>query len=270
MEKKNRLFLLLFLFLPITLGPYSANNIWAADESKPIQIKILQPDEWPVVTTLGRLVLEKHGEKEWLVLHAKDAKTYIIKGGFVEKLRSLLLDLGKDNLVTVTGKQDGSYDISCHNIYKFDAKGNKIIDTQCIRCYNLGITQIIEAKKSDEKMPPPKRDIGEEKKVMMNALSGLQKEGLVQILTKEGTISSINLRSPIKTIEITYQDKDNQLRKEVLLLSPNTRIAKKNIADDKEPMYLSVNSLQSGQRITAVYSRDERKSEALFITITKE
>lgn len=267
---KSRMFLLLFLFLPATLGIYSAANVLATDEPKPIKIKILQPHEWPVLTTSGRLVLEKHGEEEWLALRSKDAEAYFIKGELVRKLKDLLLDLGEYNLVTVSGKQDGSSNVSCRNTYQFDAEGNRKIETQCIRYYNLEVTKIIDTKKSDEEIPAPKRDIEEERKARSFALSQLQKEGLVQIVTKEGTISSINLRSPIKTIEITYQDKDNQLRKEVLLISPNTRIAKKNIADDKEPMYLSVNSLQSGQKVTAVYSRDERKSEALFITITKE
>lgn len=269
--RKNRLFLLLSLFLPIILGIYSVNNIWAQEEPKPIQTENLQPEEGPIVTTTGRLVLEKHGESEWLVLQAKDAETYVIKGGLVEKLSSLLLDLEKDNLVTVTGKQDGSYNTSCTNTYGYDSKGNRVVDTQCIRYYILEVTQILEAKKSAEEIPPPKRDVEEERKAMVRALSQLPKQGLVpQIITKEGTISSVNLRAPIKTIEIAYLDKDNQPRKGVLLISPNTRIAKRNIADDKEPIYVTANSLQIGQEVTVVYSRDELKSEALFITITKE
>lgn len=271
MIEKNKTYLLLLLFLSITLGICSINNIWAAEKSKPIRIKILQPEEWPIVTTLGRLVLERRGEKEWLVLQAKDAKTYLIKGGLVEKLKSLLRDLGKDNLVAVTGKQDNSYNLSCRNIYKFDSRGNKIIDTQCIRYYHLEVTQILEAKKSEEVMPPPKRDVEEERRTKMSALSHLHQRSLMQTQIREirGKINSLNLKSPIKTVEVSYRDKDNQVIDKVLLLTSNTRVAKKKL-DNEKPMYVSVNSLKADQEVAVIYARDERKAEALFITITKE
>lgn len=269
MPKKPWPHLLLSVFLPLILGIYPAASSRAEDEPKPIQIRILEPDEWPVVTTSGRLALEKNGE-ETLVLHSKNAKTYIIKGGLAEKLKSLLLDLGESNLVTVTGKRDGSSRVSCHNSYKFDAKGDKIMESLCIRYYNLVVTEIIETTKSDEEMPPPERDIAEEEKAMKSTLSQLQKEGLAQILEIRGKIMSLNLRSSIKTVEVSYRDKHNQPLSAVLFLTNNTRVAKKNIADDKEPMYLTENSLREGQEITAIYSRDQRKAEALFITITKE
>lgn len=269
MMRRDETCFLLFLFLFITLKISSTANLWAAEESKPIQIKILQPHEWPIVTTTGKVDLERHGEEEWLILHDRDGETYHIKGELVGKLKGLLLDLGEYNLVTVTGKQDGSYNVSCCNTYKFDSKSNRIIDTQCIRCYHLEVTQIIEAKKSDEEMPSPKRDVEEERKARISALSQLQKEGLIQMGEIEGKVSSLNLRAPIKTLEVTYLDKNNQLIKKVLFLTSNTRIAKKGL-DSEEPMYLSINSLKVGQEITLIYSRDERKTEALFITIKEE
>ena len=97
----------------------------------------------------------------------------------------------------------------------------------------------------------------------------LQRDGLIQRGEIKGKISSLNLRSPIKTMKVTYLDKDNQLIDKVLLLTSNTVVAKKKL-DADEPRRLSLNSLKEGQEVAVVYARDERKTEALFITITKE
>ena len=264
--RKKRACLVLFLFIFITLKLSSPICIYGADEPKPIRIKILQPHEYPIITTSGRLTLEKPGKVDRLIFHSKEANAYVIKGELTEKLKALLLDLGEDNLVTLTGKQDGSYNVSCRNTYHFDAEGNQKIETRCIRYYNLEVTKIIETKKSDEEIPPPKRDIEEERKAR---ISLRQTRGLILRGEIEGKISSLNLRSPIKTMEVTYRDKDNKLINKVFFLTSNTRIAKKGL-DTEEPMYLSINSLRVNQEITLIYARDERKSEVLFITITKE
>ena len=230
-------------------------------------------DKGPDVTVLGRLGLEKHGEEEWLVLHSKEAETYLVIGNLREKLKNYLIELGQNNLVSVIGKGDKEGSpavISCKNKYGFDRKGEKIIDSQCIRYYNLEVVQIAEAKKSDEEIPPPKRDTAEEAKAKKLASAQFKKEGLTQIVEIQGTISKLNLRFPIKTIEIKHRDKDNQEIKSVLLIGPNTTIAKRSDVADKEPMHLSRNALRVGQEVNVVYSRSELKSEALFITITKE
>lgn len=270
--RKSRIYLLLFLFLPVMLGIYCATSIWADEEPREIEITILQPHEYPIITVSGRLLLKKPADKERLLLHSKDATAYSIKGELVEELKSLLLDLGEKHIISVTGNQDGAYSTSCHNSYGFDAASNRTIDSQCVRYYNLEVTKIIDAKRSDEEIPPPKRDSEEEEKARATAL--YQDQTLTASLTPkvmgeiQGRINSLNLKSPVKTIEITNRDKDSQLTKLTLFLTNNTRVAK--TTKDKEPMYLSTSALREEQEVTAVYIRDELKSEALFITITKE
>ena len=221
------------------------------------------------ITVEGRLILGKLGEKEQLLLHAKDAETYIAKGELMDKLKDLLLNLGKDNLVTLTGKKDGSYNIACRTSYKYDYKGDRTIDSQCIRHYNLEVTQILESKQSAEKLPPLKRDAEEEKRAIAMALA--QKPptyGLTQIIQVQAKITDLNLRAPVKTMEISFSDKDKKKIKKSLLLNPRTSIAKKT-KKDEEPMPLSVNSLKVGQKVFVVYSNDERVREAVAITIIK-
>lgn len=255
-KRVGGLFLLsCILFVPL---------VYAQTELKPLHGR-------PIISVVGRLAPEKHGEEEWLVLHAKNAETYLIIGDLREKLKNSLLELGENNLVFVTGNQDGRSAVSCERNYQYEEnkKGERElkIDTKCIRYYNLEVTDILFAKKSDEEIPPPKRDIEEERRLT----KGIgQEQPLIPPIVGEiyGRVSSVNLKSPIKTIKVTNRDKDSPLKKITLIISPDTRIAKK-IAEE-EPIALSAGALKAGQEVTAVYSRDEFKSEALFITITKE
>jgi hypothetical protein len=227
-------------------------------------------EEINTISVLGRLSSEKHDPEEWLVLHAKNAETYLITGSLGEKLKNSLLELGENNLVSVTGIRDGRSHISCDQSYKYEynKKGERElkIDTKCIRYYDLGVTQILFAKKSDEEIPPPKRDIEEERRLTKRT----GQQSLIQPIVGEiyGVVSFINLKSPIKTVEIANRDKDSPLKKITLIISPDTRIAKK--IGEEEPMAFGVNALRAGQEVTCMYSRGELKSEALFITITKD
>lgn len=262
------------LFIGIT-----TSSTQAADKAKGIPEPQIREDigirkladEIDTISVSGRLVLKPGKKQDKLLLHSQDAKTYLIKGELVEKLKNLLLDLGENNLVSLAGVRHGLYDISCRNAYSFDSEGKKTIDTQCIRCYHLKVTQISEAKVSDEKMPPAERDAEEEKKTRISVLSHLQQQDLMQMRRGEikGKVSSLNLRSPVKTLEVNFRDKDNQLINKTFLLSSNTRIAKGS-ADNTEPIYLTLNSLRTGQEVAIVYLQDERKTEALFITIIND
>jgi len=217
----------------------------------------------------GCLTLEKHGQNNWLVLHARDAQTYLLKGALSEKLKKMLLGLGKNNLVSITGKLNGS-SISCKESYQYETrdKGKKELKASriCIRYYKLWVAQILSAKKSSEEMPPPKRAPEEEKKLSRP----LQQRPLVLPVMGEvyGEIAEVNLKSPVKTIVIASQDKANPRKNITLILSPDTRIAKK--IGQAEPLVLLPEALKTGQRVTIVYSRDEFKSTALLITVTKE
>jgi hypothetical protein len=222
------------------------------------------------VSVLGRLALEKHGQQDWLVLHAKDADTYLITGTLIEKLKGSLQEFGENNLVLVSGNKSGRYNISCERTYKYvyDDKGKKELKVAatCIRYNILEVAEIVSAKKSDEEIPPPKREIEEEKKLT----ESLGKQPLLKPIMGEiyGKIKSLNLKSPIKTIAIVNRDKNSPVKKITLIISGDTRIVKKTAGE--EPIPLMKEALKVGQEVTVVYSKTELKSEAIFITITKE
>jgi len=224
-----------------------------------------------IVSLEGRLKLEPREKGERLVLYGKDRKVYIIYGEFEELLKSSLLDLGEDNLVSVSGIPRKEYDTVCKTKYGFGPQGERTLDTQCIRYYYLKVTQINEAKKSDEEIPPPERDVKEEEKARKSALDRIYRKSITDLTIRsiEGKITSLNLRSPIKTVKIRSQIKKERFRDKVLLLTSNSRLAKK-IVGTEEPMFLDFNSLRVGQRVYIEYIEDEYKPEALFITITKE
>jgi len=216
------------------------------------------------ISVSGRLALSQEKEGN-IILQGKDAKAYLLEGELLEQLKNLLGELGEKNIVTLKGLPTDSYNVICNNAYKTDAEGKRILETQCLRYYHLKVNQIVEANISDENMPPPERDLEAERSTKQSSL--LPRQSIIQI---KGKISALNLiRSAVKTVEITFNDKDNQVIKKTLLLSQNTRVAKKN-ADTGEPLYLNIDSLKVGQEVAVGYSRDESKSEALFITITKE
>jgi len=269
------------IVLGISLIFLMAIGISAAQEAEK-KVKIPEPqhkediglrkleEKINTISVLGRLSAEKHGQDEWLVLHAKDAETYLITGGFGEKLKNSLLELGENNLVFVTGIRDGRSHISCGQSYEYksskkDERQFKI-DTKCIRYYDLRVIQILFAKKSDEEIPPPKRDIDEERRLIKTG----GPQALIPVIMGEiyGKITGVNLESPIKTVEIANLDKDSPLQSITLLIGPDSRIAKK--IGKEEPMALSVEALKTGQAVTAIYSKGELKNDAIFITITKE
>ncbi len=248
--------------------------VWALPEevlySSP-QEKIHPPVQQSTISVTGRLYLEKHGQEEWLVLHSRDAQAYLIKGELIEELKDSLLELGEDNLVSVRGNQDGRSNISCERFYryKYNKSGKKELkkEIRCIRYHNLDITEILFAKKSDEEIPPPEEDTEQKKRLLTNErnVRALQPAIIGEIY---GKIESVNVKSPIKTIEIANRDQSSPLRKIILIISPDTRIVK-NI-DEEEPITLTPAALKTGQEVIVMYSRDELKSEALLITITKE
>jgi hypothetical protein len=254
-EKKFISLSFLFVFIFLIIGVYAQTESPALKEPSVISVE-------------GRLSTEQHGQEEWLVLHAKDAKTYLVKGDLKEELRNKLLELGTDNLVSVTGNQDARSNVSCEQSYQYESKekGKQElkVSTKCIRYYNLEVTQVIFAKKSDQDLPPPQRDIAEERRLT----KGLGQQPLLSPIIGEiyGKITAVNLRSPIKTLEVTNLDKNSPLKNITLVVSPDTRIAKK--IGQEEPMGLRPDALKVGQKVTVVYSKGELKTEALFITIT--
>jgi hypothetical protein len=244
------------------LFPLAVDSVQA--ESRPLHQR-------PTISVLGRLALEQSGQKERLVLHAKNAETYLIKGNLIQELKNLLSEFGENHLVFVTGKQDGKSSVVCEYFrkYEYDDKGEGKFktDVKCIRYWNLEVIQVLFAKKSDEPIPPPKREIEEERRLIAGKnILALEPP----VITGEiyGKVISVNLKSPIKTIEIANRDKSSPIKDIILMITPDTRIVKK--IGEQEPMALAPEALRSDQEVTAVFFRDEFKSEALYITITKE
>jgi len=223
------------------------------------------------VTVTGRLSVEKHGQEgqnEWLVLHAKDSATYLIKGALRGELKNALLELGENNLVSVLGEQDGSSAVVCERTTKPEdnQKGAKELKStvKCVRYYTLSVTRVISKEKSQEVMPLPKTDSAEEEKVLKGGVATTPMI-LGQIY---GKISAANLRAPIKTIEVTNRDQDNPLKEITLIITSDARIAKKIGKEDA--VALNLEGLKADQEVTVIYTKQETESKALVITITKE
>lgn len=252
-----RPFAFLFLFLLSTAGA-----AYGQTAPRPLH-------ERPIISVTGRLATEKHGETDWLILHAKTGDTYLITGGLAETLKKSLLQLGDKNYVFLTGNQDGRSTVSCDQSseYEYNRKGNRAlkIDAKCIRYYNLEVTQILFAKKSEETMPPPKRDAEEEAKLIKQA----QRKFTVPIAGEiYGKVSAVNLKSPVKTVDVENRDKNSPIQKITVLIDSQTRIAKSR--GKEEPMFLSIEAVHPGQEVTVVYMHEEIKNRAMFITITKD
>lgn len=271
---KSRARFLLVVWSTFILLPAFAMAAQEEGEPKTITIKVFEPGESPIVETSGRLKLEKHGPQQWFILHAKDGQGYLIKGKLDEDLKKILADLGEENMVSLAGKKEGGSSVSCHNAYSFDEKGEKKVKTSCIRYYYLDVFKIGEAKKSSQKLPPLKRDPEAEKKTLATTFTRQQGLSLVQYVTIErGIIQSLNMRSPIKTMEVSYKDKNGKSITKAMLINKDVRVAKKKIKmdDTKEPFLdVGINSLKVGQEVTIVYAQDELKNEATVITVTKD
>jgi hypothetical protein len=71
-----------------------------------------------------------------------------------------------------------------------------------------------------------------------------------------------------KTFEIQALDKTSSIKTLTVIITASTRIVKH--IKDTEPSPLLPENLQIGQRVTVVYTRNEIRTEALFITVTKD
>lgn len=226
-------------------------------------------DSPEVITVEGRLELEKHGETDWLILHSRDAATYLIQGAQTAALKKILRERTEKNLVVLMGNKSGRYNSSCRrkNVYETNEKGESVLvtGTRCYRYYFLDVTKIISSKISEELMPYPIRD----SKLEVQTKSGGPDIPRPIVGEIRGTISSLNVsvKNPIKTVEITNLDAENPLKKIILILTPETRILQ-NVPNEN-PMPMISSALQVGQEVTAMYQRDEYKVEALSITINK-
>ncbi|MFA5098547.1 MAG: hypothetical protein WC490_08025 [Candidatus Margulisiibacteriota bacterium] len=239
----------------------SADTLFAAEEKL-----VMKETE---IAVAGRLLLQPRKKVERLVLFGKNGRAYILRGDFNEILKGTLTDLGETNLVSLTGIADGLYDIGCTIKHMVDEEGKKTSENECIRYYHLTVTKVLEAKQSDEKMPPPERDSNEEHRAQRSSITYRPGAAQGSIVTVDAKIESLNIKSPIKTMNISFEDKNGKTIKKDILLTGDTRIAKKSI-DASEPVFLESNALAAGQKIHLEYAASEDRNSALFITILKE
>ena len=227
---------------------------------------VKQETEKTEITVSGRLILTTSRKSEMLSLHGRDAVMYRIIGNKSAELKSLLEELGSNNLVSVRGiKHPLASFVRCKHTYDFDQDGNKTVETECIPYYNLEVSQILDTKISGEEMPPPKRDLKEEARARQQVTAQEVEKTIPQLISIQGTISSVNVRSPIKTLEVSFTGARGEALKKTVLITANTYIAKKDPSG--QPIPVDVQSLRPGQKVNVEYSRTERASEALIITL---
>jgi hypothetical protein len=262
MSRKTVLMCSLFLLASIGFSPvYSQNEVKRLDENAE-------------TTLTGRLVLDKTNEQERLLLTTKDGQAYLIIGELESKLKESLSNLGNLNLISIKGIKDGRSSVTCEqfNNYVEDKNGEKRlnVEAKCIRYYLFSANEILSTVKSDEQFPEPKRDLDEERRLIDKSL---REQSLINKIVGEiyGKITALKIgpNSPIKSVEITNSDQASPIKKVNLVISLDTIIAKK-LSEQSEPVALSSKALRVGQEVTAVYSKTELKTEAIYITITKE
>ena len=224
----------------------------------------------PMMQVTGRLALEKQNAEELLILHSADGLSYILTGELKEQLKNSWLELGEKNLASLSGTLGEKDRLYCEEIssYEPDETGERKLksDAVCIRYLFLDVSQIISTAKSEEIMPPPKRETEAEERLKQKKSKTMPYAIIGEIY---GNISEASLNSPIKSITVVNQNKNSPIRELTLLITSDTRVAKRNSGDDN-PYNLAVTSLKTGQKVAAMYSKDDLKASALTVTILKE
>jgi hypothetical protein len=123
----------------------------------------------------------------------------------------------------------------------------------------------MNATTSDSILPAAIRDEQAEKKFMESLFDNTATPPIVGEM--KAIIKNTSMHAVIKTIDIENTDKSNPLTKLTLQITAETRIAKQTVAG---PAPFTLEQLQPGQRVTIVYEQTEKRTRALFITVTKE
>jgi len=247
--------------LQLSAAENTVNTPPAPPPAKDVQLKIT-----------GKVSVESGQTKEHLYLTDLTGRSYRLYGDLLKGLRSKASELGDKNLFSLKVTPDGKSSISCEKVqtYTFNSKNEKTlqIEAKCVRSYFARVDEIVSAGYTDKPVPEPIRDTTEEHNIITASAS--QKSGIIPFTTGEiyGKIGAVDLNSPFKTVLVVNRNSSDALKQIPLIITQNTRIAKK--IGMAEPINLLPNALTVGQEVTAVYARDELKSEALYITITKE
>ena len=251
------------LFLAYAIQPLYA-------EGQPIAFKA--PEKGIQIQITGQARVESGEKSEYIYFTELDGKSFQLLGPLSEDLKTKLNKLGEKNLFSLKVTPDGKSSIACEKsqTYKFNDKKERTLDIEakCIRYYHVNIDEIISAQQSDKTAVEPARDVNEE--IRMLAKPSATDNSPIPFTTGEiyGKISKVDLNAPFKSVLITNRDQSDPLKQVSIIITQNTRIVKK--IGMAEPLNVLTNSLSVGQEVTAVYARDDLKSEAIFITITKE
>jgi hypothetical protein len=220
------------------------------------------------ITITGRLYLDQHGREDWLVLHSKDRKAYMISGALIDSLTNIVREKKDTNIVTLSGIIDPKQTTrSCdsRNDLEYNSQNQKVINrkSSCIRYYHFDAQTIVSRSDSNETLPALERDTVAEEHMQTAPLVGDIRPAIIGEIY--GTIRQLNLRSPLKTVEIRNTDKNSALKSITVIITGKTRIAR--AVGNKEPVMLLPQNLKVGQQVVVMYSRDELKTEALSIAV---
>ncbi|HTY44779.1 MAG TPA: hypothetical protein VMD52_02160 [Patescibacteria group bacterium] len=241
---------------------YAQQNAQPVKSSEPV-----------LVSVTGQLTEELFGKTEELVLHSDSGDTYYILGKSKESLKKSLSELGKNNLVSVSGTKTGKRYTVCDRKVNYaspeNAPDKPLITATCIHYWALEVNEVLSVKKSDTIMPSPKRDAQEEQRAIAMLLQERQKAASLPTMDIQGTILSTDFLRPVKTIEVANLDKTHPMQKVVLVLKPATSIAKQAVGNE-EPMRFAMTALRAGQQIRVQFSYSDVEKVALAIVILKE
>jgi hypothetical protein len=221
-------------------------------------------------TITGRVILQQHGQDEWVTLQSFDAKGYILTGTLLGPLKKIAQEKPAFNLVTISGVLTGKNTVSCERKRTLNASGTDESRLQeeaiWVQYYFFEANHILSVAESTEPLPPLTRDAAREKQML--ARHPVPKA--TPAITGEiyGTITTCNFRSPVKTIAVKNRERNSPIASLTILISADTKIVK-NIGTN-QPVVLPPDSLKAGQRVTVVYATNDIRTEALYITITGE
>ncbi|MFA5099516.1 MAG: hypothetical protein WC547_01345 [Candidatus Omnitrophota bacterium] len=212
----------------------------------------------------------QRGQTQQLILNAIDASAYIITGDLFDPLQKIAQQKTGINLVTITGVRSRSSSLTCERSTKYENKDDgtreQITDVVCIPYFYLDARAIVSVAESDQPMPPAKRDAAAESSMISRASqTNIAPPAIGEIY---GTITACNFKASVKTIEVRNRDSQSPMKSITLLITSDTRVVKR--IGKSEPAGISPDTLNAGQHVTVIYSLSEERTNALFITVTKE
>jgi WD40 repeat protein len=243
------------------LSVASQNMIIYDFEELLANLKEIQPEK--TVQTIQGRIISAPDDKE-ITFRDIEGKSYSLTGSHTQKITKLYKNLGRDNLLTLKGKPSDRHYIACTHQYEYaDQDSQKTVATQCIKYIYFDVLEILKAEKSQREIAPALRETLAEKEMSSAAMGQDELSKTLKITGQAtGEITFVNLKSPIKTLEVT-EKKGSSL---IFILDTETKITRKKLQEE-EPVSLSPSSLETGQKVTVVYQRNREKNKAVFITV---